>query len=209
LGNFKLKQSFFERDNTQEIAKELLGKIFVRVHNSGRIQAGIIVEDEVYHGYEDKASHASRSKTERNKVMFGGGGHYYVYFIYGMYWNLNVVTGKQNFPSAILIRALEPVFDSKIDLAKISIKEKRIMAAGPGRLCRWLEIDKSLYGKSVEDEELYLIEPEDLSKVIPELEINSQKEDIATDKRVGVDYAEEAADWDWRYYFKGNPYVSR
>jgi DNA-3-methyladenine glycosylase len=215
LGNSKLKEEFFFGENTHKIAKELLGKVLVRIHQNGRVQAGIIVEDEAYHGFEDKASHASRSKTERNKVMFWPGGHYYLYFIYGMYWNLNIVTGKEEFPSAILIRALEPIFDSEIDLSKLTVKEKKIMTAGPGRLCRWLEIDKSFYGKSVENEELFLVELKDISGVIPAKAGNQVgkeagflalrpglTKEIVTDKRVGVAYAEEATEWDWRYYIR-------
>jgi DNA-3-methyladenine glycosylase len=87
LGNSKLTKKFFQDEDTQKIAKELLGKILIRKHENGRAQAGIIVETEAYHGFEDRASHASKSRTKRTEVMFGEGGHYYVYLIYGMYWN--------------------------------------------------------------------------------------------------------------------------
>lgn len=191
----RLKEDFFSRD-THAVAKDLLGNVLIRKHSDGRLQKGMIVEVEAYHGFEDKASHASRSKTERNKVMFGEGGHYYTYLIYGIYWNLNIVTGESDFPSAILIRALEPIFDSGLNLDVMGENEKRILASGPGRLCRWMGIDKTFYGKSVENEELYVIKGDNTFEVV-------------TDKRIGVAYAKEAAEWDWRYYIKNNKYVSK
>jgi DNA-3-methyladenine glycosylase len=170
------------------------------------------VEDEAYHGFEDRASHAAKARTNRTEVIFGPGGFYYVYFIYGIYWNLNIVSGENEFPSAVLIRALEPVYDSEFNLDKMSLKEKKIMASGPGRLCRWLEIDKSFYGKSVESDDLFIVELKDLTKITPLREgegVSRLLGEVGSAKRVGVDYAKESADWDWRYFLKDNPYVSR
>lgn len=222
MANSKVKEEFFTGEDTHKIAKELLGKILVRVHENGRIQAGIIVETESYHGFDDLASHASKSRTTRNEVMFGEGGHYYVYLIYGMYWNLNIVTGKKEFPSAILIRALEPIYDTEIDLDNLNYKEKFRLASGPGKLCRWMEIDRELYGKSVEDEELFLIEVKDLMNAIARNEVTRQSLDqiaslshamtdveIVESKRIGVDYAGDWTHKHWRYYIKDNKFVSR
>lgn len=208
MENFKLKESFFCRD-THLVAKELLGKILVRKHGNGRVQAGRIVEVEAYHGFSDKASHASKSKTPRNKVMFGKGGYYYVYLIYGMYWNLNIVTGDKDFPTAILVRALEPIYDSGKLLAentKEEMRELKKLSSGPGKLCCWMEIDKSFYGKSVESEELFIVNS--ISELAPTTFVDDNSEIVAT-KRVGVGYAGESADLDWRYYIKNNEFVSR
>jgi DNA-3-methyladenine glycosylase len=189
----------------------LLGKILIRKHKNGRLQAGLIVETESYHGFDDKACHGAKARTKRTEVIFGEGGRYYVYFIYGMYWNLNIVTGKPEFPSAILIRALEPLYDSQIDIEKLTFKEQFRLASGPGKLCRWMRIDKEFYGRSVEDEELFLIDAKYLFQEFPGVNPKKlvEKFEIIEAKRVGVDYAAESAVWDWRYYIKGNKYVSK
>lgn len=216
METFKLDKSFFQREDTHKIAKDLLGKVLIRIQND-RIQAGKIVEVESYHGFEDRASHASKSRTKRNEVMFKEGGHYYVYLIYGMYWNLNIVTGKKEFPSAILIRALEPIYDSQIELDKLSSKDKFLLSSGPGKLCRWMNIDKGFYGKSVKDKKLFIIEAENLYSVIPANAgihvsnrfLNKSGMTILEAKRIGVDYAGEWADKNWRLYLKNNEYVSK
>ncbi|MBI2626024.1 MAG: DNA-3-methyladenine glycosylase, partial [Candidatus Nealsonbacteria bacterium] len=101
----RLQRSFFLRP-TLLVSKELLGKYLVR--KIGRkILVGKITETEAYDGFKDKASHASRGNTERNKVMFDEGGRWYVYFTYGMHWMLNIVTGPQKYPAAVLIRGID------------------------------------------------------------------------------------------------------
>jgi DNA-3-methyladenine glycosylase len=122
-----LKRSYFNR-STLVVARSLLGKYLVRENGNGRI-AGRIVEVEAYVGPHDLACHASKGRTMRTDVLFGPPGISYVYMIYGMYHCLNVVTEKAEFPAAVLIRALE------IDGTLID---------GPGRLCRALDIDRSL-----------------------------------------------------------------
>ena len=115
--------------------------------SGGRRQVGRIVETEAYLGPPDLAAHSSRGRTARTAVMFGQPGHAYVYLIYGMHHCLNVVTGPGEHPSAVLLRALEPVttFDS---------------ASGPGRLCRALEIDRRLNGHDLTKGELVVAEPD-------------------------------------------------
>ena len=103
----KLPRSFYEQD-TIDVAKQLLGKYLVRKHPGGDT-VGRIVETEAYVGPHDLACHASKGRTARTEVMFGPGGHAYVYFIYGFYNMLNLVTGAENFPAAVLLRAVEPV----------------------------------------------------------------------------------------------------
>lgn len=127
-----LGRKFFNR-STLRVAKELLGKKIVRLYRGKRIE-GIITETEAYRGPEDKASHASRGRTERTRVMFGEAGTIYVYLIYGMYCCLNIVTEKKDYPAAVLIRGLE-------------WKEKII--DGPGKVCRYLRIDRKLNEKSL------------------------------------------------------------
>jgi DNA-3-methyladenine glycosylase len=122
-----LSQLYFSRPTVQ-VARSLIGKYLVRSLD-GREVAGRIIEVEAYVGSGDKACHASKGKTRRTEVMFGPSGKAYVYLIYGMYHCLNVVTERQEFPAAVLIRAIE------VD---------GVLIDGPGRLCRALQIDRSL-----------------------------------------------------------------
>ncbi|MCE3254911.1 MAG: DNA-3-methyladenine glycosylase [Rickettsiaceae bacterium] len=126
----KLPRPFFLQ-NTDEVAKQLLGKMMVINHeNSQKTFKAIITETESYHG-NDPASHAGRKRTARNEPMFWQGGHLYIYLIYGMYFCLNITTQEQDYPAAVLIRSIK----------LLEPEEKEII--GPGRLCRDLEIDKS------------------------------------------------------------------
>lgn len=124
--NPRLSADFFQRD-VLEVAPELLGKVLVRRFSDGRIISGRITEVEAYRGTDDLACHASKGRTLRTEVMFGPGGHVYMYLVYGMYWMLNFVTGEQDVPQAVLLRGLESV-------------------AGPGRLTRDFEIGGEFYG---------------------------------------------------------------
>ena len=103
-----LKKSFFARD-TLTVARDLIGKVLVRRDKNGKETAFVITEVEAYVGPHDLASHSSKGKTERTKVMFGPPGTWYVYFIYGMYWMLNIVTEKRGYPAAVLIRGTKEV----------------------------------------------------------------------------------------------------
>lgn len=193
----RLKKSFFDRD-TNIVAKELLGKYIVRVFDDGSKTRFLIVETEAYHGFEDKASHASRKKTERNKIMFDHAGLVYVYLIYGMHHCLNFTTMPKEFPAAVLVRAIALTesrignlesstnrpHDSKFNILN-SIK-------GPGRVCKALQIDRSFYGEDLSNSKRIWIEDG----------FNIEKSDIISSKRVGVDYAEECADWKWNYRIK-------
>ena len=132
-----LPASFYERE-TLVVAEELLGKYLVR-QIRGKKMVGKIVEVEAYIGESDPACHAYRGLTPRTKIMYGTAGHAYVYFNYGMYFLLNVVTEREGFPAAVLIRALEPVFGFKSDEVR--------PASGPGKLCRSMQIDKELNGE--------------------------------------------------------------
>jgi DNA-3-methyladenine glycosylase len=123
----RLKDSFFQRD-VLEVAPELLGKTIVRRFDNQEIHRYKITEVEAYRGNDDLACHASKGKTPRTEVMFQNGGLVYVYLIYGIYWMLNIVTGKENEPAAVLIRGVENI-------------------SGPGRVGKKLQLDKSFYGE--------------------------------------------------------------
>lgn len=190
-----LSPSFYQRD-TETVAKKLLGKKLVRIYKGQRI-SGIIVETEAYLGIKDKAAHSYGGKvTSRTKTMYLPGGHSYVYFIYGMYHCLNVVTRTTKHPEAVLIRALEPV--EGIELMKKFRKTENIknLTSGPGKLCRALNIDKT-------HNALKLFEQGDLF-----IENGKNGHAIAKSARINIDYAEEAIDWGLRFFIKNNPHVS-
>ncbi len=189
----KLPRKFYEM-NTLKVAKGLLGKKLVRIYN-GKKLSGMIVETEAYIGPKDKASHSYGGKiTERNKVMFGPPGHAYVYQIYGMYFCLNVVTRPENYPEAVLIRAVHP-------LEGIEYMEKfrhgRALTNGPGKLCQAMKIDKSVNGVDLLGDEIWIEKYKDFGR-----------KEIISAKRIGIDYAEEYKDKKWRFYVNDN-YVSK
>ncbi len=138
----KLNRTFFRKD-VLNIAPQLLGKILVR-QNGNFIEKFIITEVEAYRGEEDLACHASKGKTQRNKIMYADGGHVYVYLIYGMYWMLNFVTGETENPQAVLIRGIDG-FD------------------GPGKVTRRLMIDGSFYGEDLVSSNRIWVEDNQLS----------------------------------------------
>jgi len=165
----KLKKAFYLRP-TLEVAQDLIGKFLVHRTDS-KIYRAQIVETEAYAGFDDLACHGARGKTERNKVMFRQGGYAYVYIIYGIHHCLNIVTEKEKYPSAVLIRALEyPDAD------------------GPGKVCRRFKITKETHNGV------------DLTGGILWLEDHKQKPEVVSDKRIGIDYAGQSADWPWRFY---------
>lgn len=142
--DMSLPQAFYAR-STLVVARDLLGRRLVRCIDSQRL-GGRITEVEAYIGEDDLASHAARGKTNRNRPMYGAAGLAYIYFIYGMYFCLNVVTETEGFPSAILIRGIEP--DEGVDLMVMRRGGKggRNLANGPGKLCQALDIDRALNG---------------------------------------------------------------
>lgn len=165
-----LDEKFFNRP-TLRVARELLGKYLVRRIGSKTI-ARKITEVEAYIGHEDKASHASRGRTDRNKIMFGSAGTWYVYFTYGMYWMLNVIAERKGYPAAVLIRGVEGV-------------------SGPGRLTKFFKIDKRFNGELAWPRTGLWIEDRGI-KVRPAA--------IKRTPRIGVDYAAEWKDKLWRFY---------
>lgn len=182
------------------MAPDLLGKILVRKTKKGLV-SGKIVETEAYVGEEDLACHARNGKTERNKVMYGQGGLIYIYLIYGMYYNFNIVTAREHVPEAVLIRALEPI--EGLDLAKENLKKFGKVRAdkdfmkGPGKLCAALALDKTLYAEDIASSKRIWIEESHTRCV------------IKASKRIGIDYADVYRDKLWRYTIKGSKFVSK
>lgn len=169
----RIKECFFSQD-ALEIAPKMIGAYLVRKFDDGTIFRSMITEVEVYRGGDDLACHASKGKTERTKIMFEEGGRVYVYLIYGMYWLINITTGKKDEPQAILIRGTEAV-------------------SGPGRIGRELKLDSSFYGENIYNSDRIWIE---IGK-------NQQAENIITTPRIGVDYAGEYwANINWRWILK-------
>ncbi len=164
----RLQSEFFRRD-VLEVAPALLGKILVRRFDDNIVARFVITETEAYRGKEDKACHSCRGKTTRNEVMFREGGLVYIYFIYGMYWMLNFVTGPEGDASAVLIRGLEGV-------------------AGPGRVGKTLQLDRSFYGENLADSLRIWIEDSPGTAA------------YTTHPRVGIHYAGEPwVSMPWRF----------
>lgn len=191
----KLLQSFFQR-STKTVARQLIGKYLIRKHEEGDI-VGRVVETEAYLGPHDLACHAAKGRTARTEVMFGPGGHAYVYFIYGFYNMLNIVTEKDGYPAAVLIRAVEPVAGIELMQAGRKSTNHRNLTSGPGKLCQAFGIDRSFNGVDLSDDLLYV---EDRGGPHPK---------IVTAARIGVDYAGKWKDEPLRYLIPGNEFVSK
>jgi DNA-3-methyladenine glycosylase len=166
------------------VALDLLGAYLVHALPDG-VRAGRIVETEAYIGQNDLACHASRGRTARTAPMFGPPGHAYVYLVYGMHYLINVVTEREGFPAAVLLRSLEPV------------PPLTASTTGPGRLCRALGIDARHNGADLTAGPLYLAAGA------------SVRGRVVAGPRVGVDYAGAWALKPWRFYEAASPWVSR
>jgi DNA-3-methyladenine glycosylase len=180
----KLPRGFYAR-RTLTVARQLIGMHLVHV-DAGVRRVGRIVETEAYLGPEDLAAHSARGRTPRNSVMFGPAGYAYVYFIYG-FWNcVNVVTREVDVPQAVLLRALEPVEN---------LPDK---TWGPGLLCRAMNIDRTLNGVDLCGTRLWIERPPDLKRRVR----------VTRATRIGVDYAGDWAHRLWRFYDRDSPFVS-
>lgn len=201
-----LSLSFYRRP-AEEVARDLLGRWLVRDlrgledEEDERLVLRL-VEVEAYLGGPDRASHAfDGRRTPRNESLYLPGGHAYVYFIYGMHWCLNAVTGEKDIGSAVLIRAGEPVkgeermMENRNRIGKIRPGD---LAGGPGKLCQALAIDRSLDGVLLDREPLRITRGEP-----------AEPDEIVAGPRIGVDYAGEAAAWPLRFAIRGNPHVSK
>lgn len=172
-----IKRNFYNR-NTIKVAKELLGCFLVRKYR-GKITKVMITETEAYRGEYDPASHASRGRTSRTEIMYEAPGRAYIYMIYGMHFMLNVVTEEKDFPAAILIRAIQTEDKKKL--------------SGPGKLTKFLHIDKSLNDWDLtKGEKLWLESASWRTK-------SRKRYKIIKSPRVGVDYARHAKAWKWNF----------
>jgi DNA-3-methyladenine glycosylase len=195
----KLPKEFYQRENVLIIAKELLGKILV-TRFDGLETSGRIVEVEAYKGVVDKASHAyGGRRTARNEVMYADGGLAYIYLCYGIHHLFNVVTHLRDTPHAILIRGVEPVKGVATMLERTGKKKlDNTLTRGPGNVSKALGLHTSKSGSPLKHRELFIA---DDGFVYPPKEISSSP-------RIGVDYAAEDALLPYRFYIKGNPFVS-
>ena len=209
----KLDASFYDRPGVVTVARDLLGKVLVTEFD-GRRTSGRIVEVEAYNGVGDRASHAwSGRRTRRTEVMFGAGGTAYVYLIYGIHHLFNVVTNKKDIPHAVLVRALEPM--EGIEVMRERMKKgtgvqpagaqpdgaPRVdysLTRGPGNLSRALGLRTLHTGVSLLGDEIW----------IGDDGYRPKRSEIIAGPRIGVDYAGVDAGLPYRFYLKGNPYVS-
>ena len=182
------------------MAKDLLGKVlFTQIE--GQITAGIIVETEAYFGEIDKASHAyGGRRTNRTEIMYSEGGVSYVYLCYGIHHLFNIVTSVKGEPHAVLVRAIEPLIGIEIMEQRRNMSiTKSAISSGPGSAAKALGIDYSFNKKDLGGEEIW----------IEDHGIKYTEDQIVVSPRVGVAYAQEDAFLPWRFFVKGNKYVSK
>ncbi len=195
----KLSLEFYQRNNVLQIARDLLGKVLVTKWNK-IVTSARIVETEAYAGVADKASHAyGARRTKRNEIMYAHGGHAYIYLCYGIHHLFNVVTNSQEQPHAILIRAGEPLAGIE-EMVRRTGKEKpdHTLTRGPGNLSKALGIYTVHSGISLLGKKMFIADDG----------FRYKKKEIIASPRIGVDYAGDHALWDYRFYIKGNPFVS-
>ena len=195
----KLPREFYTRPDVLEVARDLLGKKLVVPGRNGQRVSGIIVETEAYRGPEDRASHAwNGRRTQRTETMYGAGGTAYVYFVYGMYNQFNVVTNAEDIPHAVLVRALEPSEGLAIMRRRRRGRSEYELTSGPGRLCLAMGIDRKLDKADLLGDRVWL-----------EAGVAISPGQIARGPRIGIDYAEKWIDKPWRFWVKDNPFVSK
>ncbi len=195
-----LPASFYMREDVVQIAKDLLGKVLVTEFD-GCHTAGMITETEAYAGAGDKASHAWNSRrTRRTEVMYRPGGVAYVYLCYGIHHLFNVVTNVEDVPHAVLIRGVEPL-DGVEDMLLRRRKSvvHRTLTAGPGALSAAMGILTQHTGMSLQGSLIY----------IEDRGIRVARKDIVATPRIGVAYAGADAIRPYRFYIRGNLFVSK
>lgn len=197
--NKKLGSHFYKRE-LLTVAKDLLGKIFVKSDGKNFL-SGKIVEVEAYHGDFDEAAHSYKGLTKRTQIMFERGGYLYVYFTYGVHHCCNIVTGKKGQGTAVLIRGIEPLTGiqkmrrNRFGGKKIREEEIFNLTSGPGKICQAFRIDRSHSGIDLTGDNIYILDSE---KIKPN--------EIGISRRIGISKSVELP---WRFFIKDNPYVSR
>src|SRR5262245_13510364 len=196
----RLPRDFYTRPSVLAVARDLLGQLLVVPDADGRRVSGRIVETEAYRGPQDRASHAyGGRRTNRTETMYQIGGTAYVYFVYGMYHQFNVVTNAAEIPHAVLIRALEPVEGVERMRQRRGVAVDRELTSGPGKLCVALAIGREHDRADLLGERLWI---EDGGTPL-------RPSAVACGPRIGIDYAEGWVHKPWRFWIRGNPYVSR
>ncbi|RDV15680.1 DNA-3-methyladenine glycosylase [Pontibacter diazotrophicus] len=196
----KLPKEFYTRPDVVELAQELIGK-YLYTNIDGILTGGMIVETEAYSGENDQACHAHLSRrTQRTEIMYHEGGVAYVYLVYGIYHLFNIITNQKDKADAVLVRAIEP----EVGVEEMLLRRKMAviklnLTAGPGVLSIAMGINKNLYGADLTGNTIWL---EDKGISFP-------SEDIAAGPRIGIDYAGEDASLPWRFWLKGNKWVSK
>ena len=189
-----LPRDFYERE-TEIVARDMLGAV-IECDTAEGPASGVIVETEAYLGEHDLACHAAAGRTARTEALYGPPGTSYVYFIYGMYWCFNAVTRAEGLPSAVLVRALEPLDGiSLMHKRRPRIKSDVDLANGPGKLCTALGLAGSMSGKSLQRQPLVIRQGEPVS---------NERVEVST--RIGIT---RSADWPLRWIVKGNRFVSK
>ena len=197
--NRKLPREFYTRSNVVTVARELLGKLLVVPAPNGKRISARIVEVEAYRGPQDRAAHSyGGRRTKRTETMYGIGGTAYVFFVYGMYYQFNVVTNAPDTPHAILIRAVEPVEGIELMRKRRHGQSDHNLSNGPGKLCIAMGIDRQLDAADLLGDRVWLEDSE-----------NINRSRIMSGPRIGIDYAEGWIDKPWRFWIRDNPYVSR
>ena len=195
----KLPREFYTRPDVLKVSRDLLGKLLVVPTSNKNRVSGMIVEVEAYRGPEDRASHAfGGRRTKRTETMYKIGGVAYVYFVYGMYYQFNVVSNVGDIPHAILVRALEPVEGIEFMRKRRHTHPDHNLTNGPGKLCIAMNINRELDGADLLGNRVWLEEYE---------KIPASR--ILRGPRIGIDYAEDWVDKPWRFWIKDNSYVSR
>lgn len=192
-----LARSFYERP-VIEVARACLGQLLVSVRPEGTC-AGRIVEAEAYRGPEDLAAHsAGGRRTRRTEAMFGRAGHAYMFLLYGMHWAFNAVVGAEGEPHAVLIRAIEPTLNAELMARRRGVAPvRKELTNGPGKVCSALALTGSDYGADLCSRTSGLF-----------LAVGDAAARVGASARINVDYAGDWARRRWRFYERGNPYVS-
>jgi DNA-3-methyladenine glycosylase len=197
----RLGRAFYARADTLAVARGLLGKRLVVPAEGGARVSGRVVEVEAYLGAEDKAAHSyGWRRTARTETMYAVGGTVYVFFVYGMHHQFNVVTGPEGLPTAVLVRAVEPEEGAEIMRERRAVSKERELTSGPGKLCKALGLDRSFDGEDMTTSRRVWLE---------DAGARTRPGEVAEGPRIGIAYAEEYALKPWRFWIKGNAFVSK
>lgn len=195
----KLGREFYLDEDTLRLTRLLLGKLLVVPTADGGRVSGMIVETEAYLGIIDKAAHTyGGRRTPRNEIAYAIGGKVYVFFVYGMYNQLNFVTGPADHPNVCLIRAVAPVEGIETMRRRRGPMPDKNLTSGPGKLCIAFGVDRGFNGEDLLGKRIWLEEYKTFTD-----------EEVSSGRRVGIDYAEEFAEMPWRFWINGNTNVSK